>query len=603
MVDTGRTPPFNNPLLKHGYLIKPADRGGGFILYSIKISEEGEETRKPVDLVRQSIKWLTKTANKLKIPEDLLKEALLIAKTTPKKTIVGNDPTVEIYTGNIELLSPDSGIYNGRAYVGIWLPVKLTDPETKISTISRRFYLCFSDGEIIRGDKATLSDLGIHLITNPIYMPPRVSVDTILSLSELSQVDPAELLNSLLEAFMTYIEFDDDRYYVLSAIWVIGTYFYKRFGAYPYLFLNAVKRSGKTKLLTILGLLSYNAVFSPNMSTASLYRLIQNAGCTLLLDETEDLNDPERRADFRSLLLSGYKRGAVVYRSEKDEEGRQTPTPFEVYGPKSLANIEGIEDVLEDRTIPIIMKRGRKRVIINREVPISDPIWVELRDKLTRLFFQEWNNIELTYNGLTPDSVVSVESVESVGSVYPRGIENKKNNFFSGREWELWKPILTIAYTLFKDNELRRKIFFSNPDSPEHTLVTQATLPALISLASEIIKEKETENVTDTGEALLMTALLEIVGLDGYYSLPQIKEAASGFTDQLPEYFNNTWIGKALKRLGFREKRRVSKGMQYKFTPQSVQDMADRLGLIKTETDNSGSSVEVQTTLPKEAED
>ena len=41
----------------------------------------------------------------------------------------------------------------------------------------------------------------------------------------------------------------DERYYSLVSVWIIGTYFHKQFPSYPYLFFNAMKGSGKTRML------------------------------------------------------------------------------------------------------------------------------------------------------------------------------------------------------------------------------------------------------------------------------------------------------------------------------------------------------------------
>ena len=271
----------------YGYSIKPAQRGGGFLLLQ---DNEG------IKLVRESKKWLEKTSKEYKVPFELLEKALIQAKQTPRNKEEEQEPDhVEIITENLNHVSPDAGVVDGKAYVGLWLPVKITDPETEITRITHKFYLLFSDGELIPGTPAQLSQRGIYLVCNPVYSPARISVQTALSLQELTPVDPYQLLTKLIWVLETYIEFDDHRLYILNAIWIIGSYFYKRFGSFPYLFLNAVKRAGKTKLLTVLSLLSYNAIFSPNMSTASLFRLVQNNGCSLLLDETEDLDDPEKK--------------------------------------------------------------------------------------------------------------------------------------------------------------------------------------------------------------------------------------------------------------------------------------------------------------------
>jgi len=71
-----------------------------------------------------------------------------------------------------------------------------------------------------------------------------------------------------------------------------------------YFYVGGVKASGKTKVLTLTYCLAFNAIFSNNMSTSTIYRLVQNARSTLLIDETEKLIDPNRAQDLRSILLS-----------------------------------------------------------------------------------------------------------------------------------------------------------------------------------------------------------------------------------------------------------------------------------------------------------
>jgi hypothetical protein len=189
-------------------------------------------------------------------------------------------------------------------------------------------------------------------------------------------------------------------------LWTIGTYFFPLFNAYPYLYFGGIKRTGKTKALTLLKLLSLNAIFSTNISTSSLFRLIQSGRCTLLMDESESLSNAERKQDLRSLILAGYKRAATVWRTEKNAAERLVPESFEVYSPKALANIAGLEDTLEDRCISIIMQRGRDRAILNSEPDERDPVWQETRDELHVLALKFWREIA----SLTSEvSVVSEE--------------------------------------------------------------------------------------------------------------------------------------------------------------------------------------------------
>jgi hypothetical protein len=548
----------------YGLSIKPAERGGGFMLY------KGED---PVEIVRESKKWMVDIAHSLNVRVELLKSALIKAKATPKpgkaEAEAPKPLSYEIIKTTINRIPPDAGVVDGRAYVGLWLPCKYKDPDTGAELLREMFHLLFSDGEIIPADEVTLAKKGLYLLCKPIYTPPKITVEQALELARLGHVDAGDLLNRLIEQFRQYLEFGDERLYLLFALWTVGTYFYRRFAAYPYLYLNALKRSGKTKALTLLNLLCYNSVFSTNMSTAALFRIIQNAGSSVMIDETEKLSNPERAEEFRTLLLSGYKRGGVVYRIEEDEAGRRIPTPFEVYAPKALAMIRGLEDVLEDRTILVTMKRGKNRAIINRDVPLNDPVWPKLRAELTRLWLHSWAEVEAEYTTLN-----GVCSEHSECSVDTGGVE-KENKYIvlQGRDLELWKPLLAISIYFSE--------FITPSDTTLHSLHTLHTLEdAILSLAQEITAASQVENATEMGELLLVQVLLKLVTADSWHTPKTMHLELSALYDgEVPKWMTARWIGGALRRLGFKDKRRVGRGIEYHLTPDQVQDMADRLGV------------------------
>ena len=50
-----------------------------------------------------------------------------------------------------------------------------------------------------------------------------------------------------------YMDMEEQQYNLIS-LWIIGTYIHKQFPAYPYLFFNAMKGSGKTRILKIISL-------------------------------------------------------------------------------------------------------------------------------------------------------------------------------------------------------------------------------------------------------------------------------------------------------------------------------------------------------------
>ena len=377
-------------------------------------------------------------------------------------------------------------------------------------------------------------------------------------------VNPRDVYLLVRNAWKSYLEFENEVIYDFMTLWTIGTYFFHLFNSYPYVYIGGLKRSGKTKVLTVASLMCFNAIFSNNLSTSAIFRLIQSGRCTLLMDETEKLAHKDRATDIRNLLLSGYKRGVKVYRTEKTSKDRLVPEAFEVYSPKMIANIQGIEDVLEDRCITIIMKRGRNKQILNSEPSSHDLIWQEIRDSLYILYLTYWKEIKEEYDKL------SEGSEGSVGSEPNRILQQ-----ISDRERELWKPIICLA--LFFD-----KYILPSPSQP--TLPSQPSLEkAIIEFALQKVKEKQVENVTETRELVLIQTLLEVVQADGYYKAKIIKEAMAQKYEEEQKWLRSEWIGRALKRLGFTDKRRVGTGTEYYLKRQQVEDLAIRLGIVPQE--------------------
>ena len=105
-----------------------------------------------------------------------------------------------------------------------------------------------------------------------------------------------------------------DEYYSLIALWIMGTYCHKEFPTFPYLFFNAMKGSGKSRLLKLIIHLSNNGRLINNMSEAVLFRTASMR--TFGIDEFEHVGNKEK-ASLRELLNSAYKKGTVVERAVK----------------------------------------------------------------------------------------------------------------------------------------------------------------------------------------------------------------------------------------------------------------------------------------------
>jgi len=435
---------------------------------------------------------------------------------------------------------PAIDVVNGRAVVGVTLPCITVDAEGNLEEREMPF-LITSDRQKILCAKEVLAALRWRLAYRVVSFENRWSLEGIKAWLEGATVSPVEVYEKVKKAWQQYIEFDNVDLYDLVTLWTIGTYFYHLFNTYPYLYIGGLKRTGKTKLLTVASLLAFNGILSNNITTPSLYRLIQSGRCTLLLDETEKLSRKERAEELRNILLAGYKKGLEVYRTEKKKNEQLVPEAFQVYSPKIVCNIGGIEDVLEDRCITIIMKRGKTEVI-NKEPDTADPVWQKIRDGLYMLYLQCFHEVESALSAFSAVSEVKCKRISS-------------------RDLELWKPILCLAQFFDKYNE-KLNLF-----------------ERMLALAEKATEEKQAENIAETDDYILLQTLAKIVVKDGFYQLRFIRDSMAEMYDEEQKWLTTKWVSRALKRLGFHEKRRVGRGVEYKITVEAVKDLAERLGL------------------------
>ena len=350
------------------------------------------------------------------------------------------------------------------------------------------------------------------------------------------------LVKEIVDELKKYIELSEDkREYTLITLWIIGKYLQPIWISYPYIGISGSKRCGKSKLLKLNEMLAFNAIFSTNISTPTLYRLIQSLRCTILMDEAEALSDQTRKTELKNILYSGYKKYGYVYRSGKTLNEQIVPERFEVFSPKMFVTYEGLEEILNDRSINIVMIRSENRNIIDKEIDEQDPIWNKLRNRMYVFSLKNWRKIREIYRNFEP-----IPEIHS-------------------RDLELWKPILALAK------------FFGDD-----------VFEDMKNLAIKKIQEKEMREETETREVILLSTLVEMVKEDGFYAIVDIRDKVKELFD---EDFTTDWIGKALtQKFGFNEITRLSrKGRPTarRLTVNKINELAKRYSVIKPPTKNN----------------
>jgi putative DNA primase/helicase len=166
-------------------------------------------------------------------------------------------------------------------------------------------------------------------------------------------VDGAALLDELSAALRRFVILPA-RAADAIALWVLFAHAIDYFDVAPRLaILSAVMRSGKTTGLRVIARLVPRALLASNVSPAAIFRTIEAAHPSLLLDELDSLprDDDERRG----LLNSGHTRDAsFVVRVVGDSH---EPRKFSTWGPIVMAAIGKLPSTWLDRAIVIRVKR------------------------------------------------------------------------------------------------------------------------------------------------------------------------------------------------------------------------------------------------------
>ena len=197
------------------------------------------------------------------------------------------------------------------------------------------------------------------------------------------EVDGAEVLDELRDTFNKYLVLPVGAA-VVMALWTLNTYLTECFEHTPYLAITSpTKRSGKTTTIHVIKAHVRRALSADNVSPAALFRVIEKAAPTLLIDEVDRVQ-PD--SDVWGILNSGHTRGGAVLRTVGENH---EPRAFGTYCPKLLAYIRParspVPDTVEDRSIRVmIQRRGRGEQREKLRSRILEAAAAPLRRKLAR---------------------------------------------------------------------------------------------------------------------------------------------------------------------------------------------------------------------------
>ncbi|MBC7813873.1 MAG: hypothetical protein H7175_22145, partial [Burkholderiales bacterium] len=277
----------------------------------------------------------------------------------------------------------------------------------------------------------------------------------------------------------------------------------------------------------------------------SMFRLIHHTSCTVGIDEAERYHNPKDAGiqQIRQLLNSGYKQGMPAIRVTGDD---LKPQAFDVYSPKVLAAIMGLEDVLASRCIAIPMRR------VDRKLP----------------------SFAVDFDGAGVRHLLYSLALTYFQHVFTNYFQRPELHKLHNRSSKLWSPLVALA------------AFFEEQGG------VGGLLDAILSAAAWDEQLSGGKSLSDREEAVLQALELLTRGQQElvWLKASELRLRVAGLIGQPSEHMGDgQWIGHILKRLHLsdeKRRKRITDGIAYGIIPIDVTDMMRRYDVKVVEVHN-----------------
>jgi hypothetical protein len=459
----------------------------------------------------------------------------LLRAARKKQAKEEDDDMPQILGDDIPLLSPALGFQRDVAIVTVSVVER-----TKDKKLNTQPYLVTSSRELIRLSEEQIikldgREVALRVMPEGSEFLMRWRFADIQRFLKGETVDPGQVFTAVHDLFTRYVDFRSPVESAILTLWTIGTYFYTMFPAYPYLALNGPKNSGKSTVMRVMQPLAFNMVSTSDPTGPSMFRLIHYTSCTVGIDEAERYHNPKDPGmqQIRQLLNSGYKHGMPAIRLIGED---MKPQAFDVYSPKILAAIMGLEDILASRCIAIPMRRTDKKM------PSFPPDFdgAALRHLLYTLALTHFQTVHINYS------------------------ERPALHTLHNRSGELWSPLVALA------------AFFEEQGS------VRGLLDAIATAAETDEQISEGKALSEREEAVLQALELMTRGDEGtiWIKAVALREKVARLIGQPVEKMGDAqWIGHILKRLHLIDeagRKRGMDGIAYAVRSFDVIDMMRR---------------------------
>ena len=230
-------------------------------------------------------------------------------------------------------------------------------------------------------EKNTTGYLEDHSISNhPHVGDDSDDIDDIdkVTIYKTSMWDVA-LYGDIIDYYKERAELPEEGLYDICALWAFHTYAVERANFSPIIYFLGLPEKGKSRMLKAMTYIARRGIRKISLTDAQILRDCTHLDATLAMDMM-NLWKKIDLAGSEDVFLNRPERGIDVSRVNRPDKGAFLDTDYyTVFGPTIFATNELIDEILETRAIPIIMKKAKKEY--NNEVNASGGL--EIKEKLT----------------------------------------------------------------------------------------------------------------------------------------------------------------------------------------------------------------------------
>jgi hypothetical protein len=293
-----------------------------------------------------------------------------------------------------------------------------------------------------------------------------------------------------------------------------------------------------------------------------------------------------------------YKKGGVVQRVEKKGKKDEFVTKtFELFRAVALANIEGMDDVLEDRCIRINLERCFdkeitrrmelfefdndiklfKNSISSRESSGSELSVVSVDEQWMKIYIKNTLNILFNYYNNNTQS-----SLSSLNSLFSLPIDNSLNSLDNFLKNKIINNSLLIVDKINETDILGRDLEIFMPLFIIGSYFSIDVFERLLIFSIEYSKKRQEINIIENRDIIFMEFLykylLSLNENEFVKASTLVKEFLQENEDE--KWLTTHWLGKFFKRHEYLviEKRRISTGVEYRINKQKLEAKAKEFG-------------------------